>query len=188
MPARDVGEFVRHLQSNPGKLNYGMPTSSSLLAMEMFKLRTRTEMVGVPYKGSAPTSIALLANEVQAAVDVAGVYKAHVDAGKVRPLLVTSSQRSPLYPSTPTADELGLPELTLNVMGGFWIRPGAPRPQVERLAAAVAEILALPETRARFTQIGWLVTPGSADTLRRNVAAEIDQWATAARAAGYKPE
>lgn len=188
VPAKNLKEFIDYAKANPGKLNYAAGTASTMLAMEMLKSRVGINLVPIPYKGSAPALTALVANEVQAAFDVAGLHKQHVDGGKERALYAADRQRSQVFPAVPTAAELGYPDLEVVLTGGFWTRTGAPRATVGRINAAVNEILALPEMVERFKSAGWFVLRGTPDDLKQRTKGEMDFWVKAARTANFQPE
>ena len=188
VPAKNIREFIDYAKANPGKLNYAAGTASTMLAMEMLKTRAGINVVAIPYKGSAPALTALMANEVQAAFDVAGLHKPNVDAGRERALYATDKRRSVVFPDVPTAAEAGLPDMELLLTGGFWTRAGSPAAQVSRITAAVNEVLALPDIDDRYKKAGWFVKRGSPEDLRSAYRNEIEFWAKAAKIANYKPE
>ncbi len=184
----DLKTFVADAKRAPGKMNYGYATASGLLMMEMFKNASGIDVTAIPYKGSAPTSLAMLSGEVQATMDPLGQYKQHVDTGKVRPILFTGSARSAVFPDVPTAREAGFPKLDISITGGFWTRAGAPQDTVRRIATATTEILGQPEVREKFATFGWSVNQGTAADLLKSTRAERTFWENAARIAKYTPE
>jgi tripartite-type tricarboxylate transporter receptor subunit TctC len=188
LPVKNLNDFVAHARANAGKLNYAAGTVSTMLMMETVKARYGLSVVGIQYKGSAPSAVALAANEVQANFDVAGVLKPHVDSGKVRVLFTTARKRSAIYPDAPTAEELGVPDMQFALTGGLWAKAGAPRPVVDAIGKAVSETMALPDVVARFATIGWEVNTGTRDELVRSVRSEMDFLAKGAKTANYKPE
>ena len=188
LPAKTLPEFVAYAKANPGKLNYAAGTVSTMLLMETLKSKYGLDMVGIQYKGSAPSAVALAANEVQANFDVAGVLKPHLDSGKVRVLFNAGRKRSAVLPDAPTAAELGAPDLQFSLTGGLWTRAGAPRAVVDEVSKVVNEVMALPDVGQRFSTIGWEVNNGSREELSRSVRAEMEFIARAAKAMNYKPE
>ena len=188
LPAKNLNEFVAHARANAGKLNYAAGTVSTMLMMETVKSKYGLSVVGVQYKGSAPSAVALAANEVQANFDVAGVLKPHVDSGKVRVLFTTAKRRSAIYPDVPTAEEIGVPEMQFALTGGLWAKAGAPHAVVDAIGKAVSETMALPDVVARFATIGWDVNTGTRDDLVKSVRSEMDFLAKGAKTANYKPE
>ena len=187
LPGTTVAQFVDAVKARKG-LNYAAGTASGMLTMETLKWRTGIDLLQVPYKGSAPAAVALLANDVQATFDTIGVWKQHVDAGKVRILLYTGKERNAVMPNVPTAAEAGMPELQVALTGGLWARGGAPAAQVERLNAAVNRVVARADVRQKFADIGWGTIGGTPAELRNQVAAEMGFWERAAKLVNYKPE
>ena len=111
VPAKTVKEFVAHLKANPGKLNYcsAGPGSMGQLNVELFKSTTQIDAVHVPYKGGGPMITALVANEVQFALDNLGPFLQQIQAGKLRALAVAAPKRLAVLPEVPTFEELGYP-------------------------------------------------------------------------------
>ena len=188
VPAKNFREFVDYAKANPGKLNYGAASGSTMMAMEMLKARAGLDIVPVPYKGSAPALTALVANEIQAVFDVAGLHKQHVDAGRERAMYAADKQRNMVFPDVPTAEEYGLTDLEVLLTGGYWAKTGAPKSVVARINAAVNEVLGMQEVIDRFKAAGWVALKGTPEDLRQKVRAEMDFWAKAAKVANYKAE
>jgi tripartite-type tricarboxylate transporter receptor subunit TctC len=188
LPARTAGELVRYAREDPKRLSYGAPTSSSMLIMETLKANAQFEAVQVPYKGSAPNAMALLAGDVQVTIDAISAYRQHVELGKLRPLLYTGAARHPGFPQVPTASEAGFPALAASLTGGLWARRGSPAESLKRLAASVGAIAAQPEFQRQVAQNGWGPVTGSAQDLLERTDREMRFWERAAAAIHYQPE
>ncbi|RYY85379.1 MAG: tripartite tricarboxylate transporter substrate binding protein, partial [Comamonadaceae bacterium] len=107
-PFQSVKDLVTYAKANPGKLSYGYtPAASGHMAMELFKQTAGIFMVGIPYRGGGPMMTDMLGGTIPMMFINQDVALQHVNAGKLRPLGVTSLQRNPLYPSVPTFDESG---------------------------------------------------------------------------------
>ena len=134
LPIHDVKELIAYGKANPGKLSYGSSGSGSPLHIgaEVLLYESGVKAVHIPYKGSAQTTNALLAKEIDFAVD-AGVAAPHVKAGKLRYLALASSRRSPNYPGLPTVMEAAGIALDVSVPGAIFAPPGTPSEIVERL-------------------------------------------------------
>src|SRR6478752_38295 len=111
VPAQNIAEFTAYARANPGKLNYASngTGSAAQLAAAMYETMAGVKMVHVPYKGIAPAMTDLLSGEVQLMFGTVVALVPHIQAGKLRPLAVTSRQRSALLPDVPTLRESGLP-------------------------------------------------------------------------------
>lgn len=188
VPGATAREFIDSAKKQAGKLNYAASTASGMLTMETLKWRAAVDLLSVPYKGSAPAALAMLAGDVHASFDTLGIYKQHIDAGKVRALLYTGKERNAQAPNVPTAAEAGLPELTVALTGGLWAKAGSPQATADRINAALNRIVVRDDIKKRFADIGWGTLGGTAAELRAQVAAEMGFWERAAKLVNYKPE
>lgn len=156
VPAKSVAELVAYLKANPGKLNYASVGNGSLghLAGELFKSQAGVEMVHVPFRGGAPAMQDTIAGHTQ--VMFANINEAlpYVEAGRLRALAVTSKQRHPLVPETPTLDESGLAGFEAIAWNGVAVPAGTPREIVERLRAEMDKSLRLPANDKRLRDLG----------------------------------
>jgi tripartite-type tricarboxylate transporter receptor subunit TctC len=156
VPVRSVAELVAHLKKNPGKLDFasGSTGSTGHLAGELFKQLTGTDMVHVPYKGSAPATADLLAGRVHLMFDNLAGALPNVRAGKLRALAVTTSARSGFLPELPTVEESGIKGFDLTTWWGLMAPARTPDAVVQRLAAESAKALEAPELRERWRAMG----------------------------------
>ena len=187
LPAKTVPELIALLKANPGKYNMASSGSGTTihLAGEMFKQMTGTDMVHVPYKGSAPALQDLLSGSTQIMFDNMPSAWPHVQAGKLRALGVTSKSRNSAAPDVPAIDEF-VPGYVVEVWMGFGGPAGIPAPIVEKLAAVADKSLQDPEVKAKFAALGadpWPMTPKA---LGDRVVSEIAVWAPIVKASGAK--
>jgi len=188
--AKSVGELVATAKANPGKLNYGSAGhgNATHLAAELFKLRTGTDIVHVPYKGAADAMTALLGDQVQMFFgDIAGALP-YLRAGTLRALAVSSDARNPLVPKVPTMFESGVSDYVVSTYIGVVAPAGTPAAVVKKLNAAINESLSSPEASAAFAQLGAEVRPVSPQDFAAFLAAETAKWADVARSANIKLE
>ncbi len=188
-PAMTAREFVELARSQPGKLNYGSygKGTTNFLAFELFKRDTGIDVVQVPYRGSAPLLVALLAGEVDAAFEYPPTIKPHIGAGTFRVLGQAAQARSRLFPDVPTLAEQGFPV----VAGGAIVLAapaGLPPAIAERLNAEVNKVLALPEVRQRIADIGYEPAGGTRAQAEARVQADLEKWTRLARDIGYPPD
>ena len=160
LPVTTVREFIAYAKAHPGKLNYASsgPGSGLHFAGEVFKSMAGIDMTHVPYKGSGPGMMDVLAGSCD--VIFAGEAKPFIDAGKLRLLGTTSAVRDPRYPDSPTISEAGLQGYDLTYWVGLFAPAGLPSDIQRRLNAAVKKILTLPDVRKRFAELG-MVPVGS---------------------------
>lgn len=156
LPAKTVGELVRLAKSRPGQLNYASSGSGSTqhIAGELFKDVTDTAIAHVPYRGSAPALIDLIAGQVQMSFDTMPSVIGHIKSGKVRALAVAAAKRNPQLPDVPTMAEAGVQGVEMSAWYGIYMAANTPRAVVERVNAEVNKIIAMPETQARLSAIG----------------------------------
>jgi tripartite-type tricarboxylate transporter receptor subunit TctC len=189
-PARDVKELIAYAKANPGKISFGSSGvgAAAHLTTELLKQTADIDMVHVPYKGTAPALTALLSGDIQVLVDVPLAMLPQIRAGKVRALGMFSAKRIGGAPEVPTVEEAGGPPLEGSTWVMFLAPAGTPREVVSRLSAETAKILALPEIRARFDEMGVVPVGGSPEQAARFLDEEIAKWAKVINTAHVKPE
>jgi tripartite-type tricarboxylate transporter receptor subunit TctC len=156
--------------------------------MELFKLRTNTEATHVPYQGGAAAATALIAGDVQMTFQNLGTVAAHIAAGRLKPILVTSARRNPTIPDVPTAIELGLADFVVTSWQAVMAPAAVPAPILARLEAVCREALQHPESTQRLGGIGFDVVASSAAEFRRFQESEVARWREVVRAASIRAE
>jgi tripartite-type tricarboxylate transporter receptor subunit TctC len=154
LPVRDVKALVALAKARPGELSYASSGTGSTghMAAELFNAQAGLRMLHVPYKGNAPALVDLIGGQVMLFFDQLSTSVQYINAGKLRPLAVTTRIRSPLYPALPTIDESGVKGYDVMTYNGLLAPAGTPREVVMRLHADVAKAVQAPELRARFQQ------------------------------------
>ena len=190
IPAASVAEFVAHVKSRPGKLNYGSAGigTSPQLSMELFKMTAGIDLVHVPYKGGGPLLVALIGGEVQSLFGTVPLLIGSGRTGKVRILGVTSKTRAPDLPDVPTIAESGMPGFEVVSWQGLCTPAGVPKPALARLRAGLAAALTLPDARKRLTDQGVQVTPLDHDKFAAFARSERAKWAKLIKDVGIKPQ
>jgi tripartite-type tricarboxylate transporter receptor subunit TctC len=182
--------FVALLKSNPGKYSYGAAGSStSHLGVELFKNAAGVTAVHVPYKGTGPALQDTVAGQVQFMGGSIGVGLPMMQAGRIRAIAVMGRQRLSAAPDVPTFAEAGMPGMEVGTWNVVMAPAGTPRPIVERLNAAVNEVLREPAIRAKLDSLG--ITPVADSTpasTAKHVESEIARWARAFELSGAKQE
>ncbi len=189
MPAT-LKEFIALLKANPGKYSYGAAGSStSHLGIELLKAGAGVTAVHVPYKGTGPALQDTVGGQVQFMGGSIGVGLPMVQAGRLRAIAVMARQRMAAAPDLPTFAEAGMPDFEVGTWNVVMAPLGTPKPIIERINAALNEVLRDPGIRERLTRLG--ITPvddstpaSTADTVTR----EIAKWAKAFELAGGKAE
>ena len=186
LPIRSIKELIDYAKANPGKANYASSAGVFQISTELFKQRTGTDFVLIPYKGSGESVQAVVGGQVMMTfVDPAPVT-GPLRAGTIRGLAVTSAQRHPAWPDVPTFTELGMPELEVPVWMALFAPAKTPPAIVARLQKEMARAVQLPDVQERFATLGVRPEGGSAEALARLVARDIEKWTTVARTAGIK--
>src|SRR5258706_3764431 len=141
---KTMPELIAKAKANPGKLNWTSPGAGTTpyLAGEVLKLRTGISMQHIPFPGAGPATTAVLAGQVDLYTANIGSLMGLIDAGKVRPIAVTSKERWPDLPNVPSLDELGIKDAVSDTFQGIYAPAGTPQPAIDRLVKEPNAILA----------------------------------------------
>jgi tripartite-type tricarboxylate transporter receptor subunit TctC len=145
-------------------------------------------MVHVPYKGIAPAMTDLLSGEVQLMFGTVVALVPHIEAGKLRPLAVTSRKRSPLLPNVPTMAESGLPDYEAGSWYGIMVPAGTPRAAIDRLHDVIVKALRQPEVAKRLAAEGAEVIGSTPEEFEAHLKRELARVGKVVRAAGIRAE
>ena len=185
LPVENVRRLVAHARTLPGGLNYSSsgPGTTGHLYGELFKLRTGTDIVHIPFKGNAPSLNALIAGDVDMSFATAPSVLQFVKAGQLRPLATTGEKRSELIPEVPTMKEAGVDGVEANVWYGVLAPAATPPDIVNTLANAIMDVTRSPEFRQRLLDLG--AEPGATTprAFRSLLREEVAKWADVAKAA-----
>ena len=190
LPVKSVKELIAYARAHPGKLSFGSPGvgSTGHLSMELFKTLTGTNMVHVPYKGSAGVLADVTAGQIQLTMDNIPVYLPQTKAGKIRALALSSSQRVAAAPEIPTVAEAGVPGFE----AGAWFALFAPaktsKAIVQRIAAETQRILKAPDVTERLASLGAQPVGSTPQELAAFNASEITKWRKVIQDANVKLE
>jgi tripartite-type tricarboxylate transporter receptor subunit TctC len=193
VPADDLGHLIAWLRANPGKASAAIQGVGNMghLAGILFQKLTNTSFEFVPYRGTAPAILDLVAGQVDICFDSPSGSLEQLRAGTIKAYAVADKSRSPAAPGIPTADEAGLPGFHLSNWRGLWAPRDTPRTVIAKLNSAVADALAEPRVRARLIDLGLEIFPPeqqTPETLRALQKAEIEKWWPIIKAAGIKAE
>eukprot|EP01036_Dinobryon_divergens_P041340 gene41340-biopygen33106 len=188
LPMKDVRELIALAKAKPGQLNFaiGAVGSSLHMAGEAFKMQAGVDIVNIPYKGTAPAVQDLLAGQVQLMFAAVGNVKAHIQAGKLKPLAVGAPARLDSLPQVPTLAELGQPAANLSSLFGIYAPAQTPAAVLARINAEVNKALALPDIRSKLEATDNVPTGGTAAEFARQIAQESENNARIIRAAGIQ--
>ena len=185
VPAQRVAELVALAKSQPGKLNFASAGngSSSHLAGELFKTLAGVQIVHVPYKGAAPAMTDLLGGRVEMSFDPLPSSLAHIKGGKLRPLAVTTTTRSPVLPDVPTMAEAGVPGYELNGWSGLLVHANTPKDIVGALNREIVAIIQAPDVKERFARLGFDIVGNTPEQFQAFIEAEVVKWGKVVREA-----
>ena len=185
-----IGKLIAASRAKANSVSYGSPGNGSTphLATELFARAAGIDLLHVPYKGGSPAINDVLAGHVQAVAVNALEVQPHVKAGKLRVLTVLSSQRTLIFPDTPSIAEAGYPGFEASVWYGFIGPAGLPSAVVAQLHAAIQKAMTAPEVRDRLVNAGGEVQPGPTERLTTLIASERTRYEKLIREAGIKPD
>lgn len=186
--ARTLPEFVALAKAQPGRINVASNgnSTSTHMALELFKGMAQIQVTHVPYKGSAPALTDVLGGQVPAIMDNLPASLPYIKAGKLRALAVTSRTRLPQLPDVPTFDELGLKGYEVAGWGAIWAPAGTPRPVVERLNREINLALLDPKVAAVMAETATQPQGGTSEELRRFAREETIKWRDVIRNANIR--
>lgn len=190
MPAKSLKGLVALARAKPGFINYASTGNGTLphLAAEFFKLQAKIEIVHVPYKGSAPALTDLLGGQVDMFFGNMLSVMPQVSSAKLRALAVTSPQRSPVAPDTPTVAESGYPGFEAGTWFGMLAPAATPKDVVVKLHAEIAKALRRPDVREQLANQGASAIGAGPEAFAAHIRSETDKWARVLKASGVRAQ
>lgn len=189
VPAKTVAEFIAYVKANPGKVNLASSGNGTSvhLSGEMFMAMTGAKMTHVPYRGAAPALTDLIGGQVQVIFDNMPSVLQHIKAGSLRALAVTSTQRAPQLPDTPTVADT-VPGYEASALFGVGAPKNTPKEIIAKLNAEINAILAEPAIKARLTELGGEPLIQTPEQFGKDIVAETEKWKKVVEGAGLKVE
>lgn len=189
-PAANIEEFIQVLKDHPGEYNYGSSGVGSgiHLAAELFKTKAGVDILHIPFKGTSETMKELLGGRIQMTMGAVPSAVGAIQEGQVRPLAVSSAQRSSVLPDVPTLQEAGLEGYDLPYWNGIFAPKGTPQPIIDKLAAAAKEVMARPATQERMRELGAESVGSSPEELDAYWKEQLAIYEEVARAAGVEKQ
>ena len=190
VPATNVRDFAEFIRKNPGKFNYASGGSGTVshLSAALFAKRANLDMAHVSYKGGGPAVVDLLGGQVQMYFGNLSELAPHTAGGQIRIIGVSSLQRAKQLPEVPTVAESGFAGFKTLTWNGLVAPAGTPAAVVNRVAAAVKDMLNSPETVARLQQMGVDPIGDTPAQFAETLKADLATWSEAARASNLKIE
>jgi tripartite-type tricarboxylate transporter receptor subunit TctC len=186
VPAKDIAELIALAKAKPGGLTYGSAGngSSSHLSGALFEMLAGVDMVHVPYKGSSPLLVDVLAGRVDMTFDSYTVYEEPIKTGKVHALGVTSKTRMGAIPQVPTIAESGLKGYDVSNWLGVLAPAGTPKDVIATLHAALGRAMATPALKQQLIALGIEPTFGTPEEFSALIRAELPKWAEIVKKSG----
>ena len=188
VPAATLKEFIAYAKARPGQLAYGSAGNGTPhhIALEMFKQMTGVELLHVPYKGTAPALLDLLAGRIAAMSSEVLAVLPHVRTGKLRALGMATASRNQAAPDIPTVTEAGVPGFEVTSWYGVLAPAGTPREITARLARDIAKSLGTADMRQRFSDLGATPVGSTPEEFAVFIKREGAKWAKAVKESGAR--
>ncbi len=185
LPATEMKSFVALLRAKPNQLNFASTGNGTPahLAGELFKSQEKVQATHVPYMSFSQSVPDLLSNRVQFMFMTSSVAAPLVNSGKVRALGIVGPNRLSILPNVPTLAEQGMGKIDTSSWDGIVVRAGTPKPIVDRLNTEIVRILATPEVKARFVEMGMTAVSSTPEELGALIEAETNRWGAVIKAA-----
>ena len=188
--ANTVADVLALVRAEPGKIAYASSGNGTSIHMsaEMFKYLTKTDILHVPYKGSAPAVTDLISGQVQMMFDNIPSALPHIKAGKLRAIATTGASRDPALPNLPTIAEAGVAGYESGVWFGLAVPTGTPREVIARLNADAVKATKAPEFVKRMTELGYVMLGTTSEQMAEMNKQEVARWTPVVKASGAKAE
>jgi len=188
LPVNSVQELIKYAKANPGKLSFGSGSSSSRIAVELFKQMTGTYILNIPYRSNPPAVTDLIGGQIHLMITDMATGLPQVKGGKLKALGVSTSKRVALAPEIPTIAEAGVKGYESTFWFAAYVPAGTPAPVVARLNEILRKANKSPAMGNFYSSVGFEALEGSPDELRTFQAAESQKWARIIRSAGIEKE
>lgn len=188
LPVKSVQDLIALARAKPGELNYGTAGNGTPPHMtgELFKAYTGVNIQHIPYKGGAPAIADLLAGQITIMFDNVPPLLPHVQAGKMRPLAVTSLKRINVLSGVPTLDEAGLKGFDSVAWNGVLAPAGTPKEIIAKLNTEIVRILNLPDVRERLSSQGADTVGSTPEQFAAWIRSEVQKWAKVVKDSGAR--
>jgi tripartite-type tricarboxylate transporter receptor subunit TctC len=190
VPAKSIKEFIALAKRNPGSLINGSPGqgTSPHLSAELFKIMSGIKLEHVQYKGAGQAIIGLLSGEIPVMFTTPPTAMPYIQAGRLRPLGVTTTKRAEALPDVPTISEAGVPGYESVQWFGMLVPVGTPRPVIDRLHQEITRSLRASEMKERLNSLGLDVVGSTPEEFGAYIKSETEKWAKVIKTMGIKPE
>jgi tripartite-type tricarboxylate transporter receptor subunit TctC len=185
-PAKSVKELVEWTKQNPDKSNYATSSPAFSLPTELIKMKTGMQAVAISYRSSNESVLGVMGSNVTMTVVDPPPTTSQVQAGKLRALAVTATERSPELPNVPTMAEQGVPDVNLGLWSGFFAPAGTPKPIVDKLHKELREVILNTDVKDKLTQMATKPSGMGPEDFAKHIDAEIRMWEGVVKAGNLK--
>jgi tripartite-type tricarboxylate transporter receptor subunit TctC len=189
VPANNLQQMLALMRGGkPGEWNFATVGGSGVgrIVGELFGMQAGVKMQHIPYKGASQVVTDMLAGQVKLTIDPPNVYISHIKSGKLKALAVTGSSRMAALPDVPTFAEAGMPDFDVSTWYGILATGGTPRPIVNKLAAAIGEVMAMPDVKERLRALELAPLPSGVEHFQSMLKSETERFARVVKAANIK--
>jgi len=186
-PFKSVKELVNFIKAQPQKANYSGSAGIFQLTLELFKLRTGTQIQYIPYKGTNEAINAVMAGDVLMTVADSGPASGALKGGRIRALAVTAAKRMPNYPDVPTMAEAGLADMVIQSWAGLFAPASTSMAIVRKLQDDIVRIVKMPDVRERMATLQVEPEGNTSEEFARLIASDLARWREVAKAGHIKP-
>lgn len=176
LPGATVQELAEYAKANPGKTNIAVAGATGQLAGDALWVRLGIRMNNVPYKGSSPSEMAVVAGESQLSLLTPLASATHIKSGRMKAYGITSAQRHPLLPNVPTVAEQGVPGYDFQFWNGLFAPARTNNRAVRALNKAVRDALSAPDVKERFAQLGLVIVGNSPEEFAQVVKTDVEKF------------
>ena len=186
IPVNTVAELIAYAGKHPDQISYASSGtgSSDHLSAVMFRQRSNTTGIDVPYKGGGAAIADLLGAQVDVSFQNLGAVLTHVQSGKLKALATTGSERAPELPDTPTMDESGIKDMVVYSWQGVAAPKGTPKEVIDKLHQAVSESLKQARTQETMKKMGFTIVGNNPKEFSQFQQQEVSKWKEVIKAAG----
>jgi len=190
LPVKTLPEFIAYAKAHPDKLSHSSSGNGTIshLAMEDLKRIAGMRIVHVPYQGSAPAMVDLMAGNIHVALDTVAVTRSHIESGRLRLIAVGSLERMANFPDTPTIAEQGYSGFEASGWLGMLLPAETPPAIVDRLSVALNKVVRLPEVKQKFAALGMLPRPSTPAEFKKLLAGDYVRWGKVVVSSGLKAD
>ena len=188
LPVHSIKELVAFAKANPNEVTYASSAPLFQLATELFKQKTDTAFLAIPYKSSGESTVALTGGQVTMAIADVPPLTGLIKSGKLRALAYTNQTRSEAFPDVPTVGEAGLPGTEVATLVGIVAPAATPMPIVRKLQDVLVKMARKPENKERFLAIGVEPVGSTSEEFAQAIRKDLDRWADVAKRANIQAD